>query len=284
MTQLINKDQYIDQYLECMNLISQMNSKENISSIHSIINTIYKYPEYPINKLLIKLQRECDFGYFCPYSYDLDKNNLPDEYYSFFGSQLSWLKLYDNPSNMYQKNSEYLETIYLLFRDVLIKYNEMNSNVLYVKSNAGLTIVLSNCVMRFISNDSYNKLKPLYEKLVLPRDFNPQYNHFEKIHQIYNYSDYGFVCIVSEKLTSVKTFDGLHVKPRFSELLDIIFDSISEARNILHSIGYLHNDLSLDNTGFRESDKKFVIFDFDMTSFNPARCSILNDKIRGYEK
>ncbi len=284
MSKLINKDQYIDQYLEYMNSINQMNSKENISSIHQIIDTIYKYPEYPVNKLLIKLQRECDFGYFCPYSYDIDKDNLPDDFYSYFGSQLSWLKLYDNTSNMYQKNWEYLKTIYLLFRDILIKYNGMNSNILYVKSNAGLTIVLTNCVMRFISNDSYNKLKPLYDKLVLLRDINSQYNHFEKIYQIYNYLDYGFVCVVSEKLTSVKTFDGLHVKSRFTEQLDIIFDSISEARNTLHSIGYLHNDLSLDNTGFRESDKKFVVFDFDMTSFNPARCSIQNDKIRGYEK
>ncbi len=278
---------YADQTsnLNKINMINSINSKESVNLINQLVQNIYQYPEYHVNKLLINLQRNYDFGYISPLAYELDKDNLPDEHYNFFGNQLSWLKVYDQYANMYLKTPDFLKSIYLLFRDILIKYNKVNSHVLYVKANSGLTIVLANCVIRFMSMNSYSKLESLYDILSKPREGEfKDYDCFERIYQIYNFPDYNFVCVVSEKLTSIKTFDGIHVKPRFSDQLDLIFDSISNARELLHMNGYLHNDLSLDNTGYRESTAQYVVFDFDMSCYNPLRCLVSNDKIRGFEK
>jgi hypothetical protein len=278
-------------YQNDIDFINSINSKEAINSINQLVENIYSYPEYHVNKLLINLQRNDDFGYISPRAYELDKLNLKNEtddrhlYYIYFGNHMSCLRVYDKNSNMYLKPPEFFQSLYSLFTDILIKFNKNDSDVLYVKANIGLTIVLTNCVIRFMSLDSYLKLENLYTILSKPRTLElKDYDCFERIYQIYNFIQYNFVCIVSEKLTSVKTFDGLSVRPIFSECLDLIYDSISNARELLHFNGFLHNDLSLDNTGFRDSTGQFVVFDFEMASFNPLRCSVSNDKIRGLEK
>jgi hypothetical protein len=278
-------------YQNDIDMINLINSKEAVNSIDQLVENIYSYPECHVNKLLINLQRNDDFGYISPRAYELDKLNLQDEiedkheYYTYFGNHMSCLRVYDKNSNMYLKPPEFFQSIYSLFKEILIKFNKDDYDILYVKANIGLTIVLANCVIRFMSLNLYSKLENLYNILSKPRTLELEdYDCFERIYQIYNFIQYNFVCIVSEKLTSVKTFDGLCVRPIFSECLDLIYDSISNARELLHFNGFLHNDLSLDNTGFRDSTGQFVVFDFEMASFNPLRCSVSNDKIRGLEK
>ena len=75
---------------------------------------------------------------------------------------------------------------------------------------------------------------------------------------------------------------GLYLEWKF-EIAKYIIESIKISRQYIHELGYLHNDLSLDNTGYRLSDNKFIVFDFDMVSYDPSRALPKYDVIRGYE-
>jgi hypothetical protein len=248
---------------------------------------IYENPDVPINKFLINLQREDDCGYFCKECFDLDFNNTDKK------MPLGFFRYWDD------KPIEFFFLIKEYFKDIIEKYNnnaDLNhfdnkithdlddSNIEFSKSNTGLTIILKNCVIRIIKYERYNKLKKLYDALSQERTGdNIKYNNFERIYKIYNLDIFNIAIIVSEKVVSIKSYDGEKIKPEFKPNIKNIIESIKISRKYIHELGYLHNDLSLDNTGYRLSDKKFIVYDFDMVSYDPSRALPKYDIIRGYE-
>lgn len=233
---------------------------------------IYENPDVPINKFLINLQREDDCGYFCKECFDLDSNNSYKELS--IGFFRNWDK---QPVEFFILIKEY-------FKHIIEKFNNNDSNIEFSKSNTGLIIILKNCVIRIIKYERYNKLKKLYDALTRERTGdNIKYDNFERIYKIYNLDIFNVAIIVSEKVVSIKSYDGEKIKPEFKPSIIKIIESIKIIRQYIHELGYLHNDLSLDNTGCRVSDGKIVIFDFDMVSYDPPRALSKYDIIRGYE-
>jgi hypothetical protein len=233
---------------------------------------IYESPDVPVNKFLINLQREDDCGYFCNDCFNLDSD------YSYKELSLGFFRNWNNkPIEFFILFKEY-------FRQIIEIYNNNDSDIEFAKSNTGLIIVLKNCVIRIITYNRYNKLKKLYDALIQERTgINSKYDNFERIYKIYNLEIFNVAIIVSEKVVSIKSYDGEKIKPEFKPNIRNIIESIKVSRNYIHELGYLHNDLSLDNTGYRLSDKKFIVYDFDMVSYDPARALPKYDVIRGYE-
>ncbi len=233
---------------------------------------IYENPNIPINKFLINLQREDDCGYFCKECFDLDFSNTDKKMSSGF------FRYWDD------KSVEFFILIKEYFRDIIEKYNDNDFNIEFSKSNTGLIIILQNCVIRILKYEKYNKLKNLYDALTQERTGdNIKYDNFERIYKIYNLDIFNIAIIVSEKVISIKTYDGEKIKPEFKQNIRNIIESIKISRKYIHELGYLHNDLSLDNTGYRLSDNKIIILDFDMVSYDPSRALSKYDVIRGYE-
>ena len=233
---------------------------------------IYENPDVPINKFLINLQREDDCGYFCKACFDLDTNN------SYKELSTGFFRNYD------KQPVEFFILIKEYFKHIIENFNSNDSNIEFAKSNTGLIIILKNCVIRIIKYERYTKLKKLYDALSQDRTGdNIKYDNFERIYKIYNLDIFNIVIIVSEKVISIKSYDGEIIKSEFKPNIRNIIESIKISRQYIHELGYLHNDLSLDNTGYRLSDKKFIIFDFDMISYEPSRALPKYDVIRGYE-
>ena len=222
-------------------------------------------------------------------TYD-DSSKLP------FGSSLEFLQTYNNSNKSMDKSINFLHIIKNTLNTIIELYNQNDSDVESVKKNSGLTIVLKHCVVRIISNENYNKRIYLYNLLTTKPttlDESDNLSNFEKIHEIYISEKNNIVFIVSEKLIPVYNFVKRKLNPQImsmiekmspqikeqisaqegkeiseNDIIDIIFQTLGTNIIFLNEQGIYHGDLSLDNTGFRESDGKFVIFDFDMVHYN----------------
>jgi len=48
-----------------------------------------------------------------------------------------------------------------------------------------------------------------------------------------------------------------------SQLFEQLLKDVEKGISKIHSYGYCHNDVSMDNTGYDEETKNFVLFDYD---------------------
>jgi tRNA A-37 threonylcarbamoyl transferase component Bud32 len=268
--------------------MSIISVKYQIKTMDSFCNNIYNDPTKPINKLLITLQRQFDFGYFTPYCLHLDSQlnehlnttitadyltdpelykHIDVKYHKYsnpFGSGLG-INTYDYRENEMLKPVGFLVLLKQIFSDIIKQFTEYTLMVEYVKKNIGITIILNKCVVRIIPIEKYNNLSILYDALLLDRsiDANKKWDSFERIYQIYVSQTYEFAVIVSEKLIPIKDLDGLTIKPRFFYETDTIKEQVLNNVDVLHELGIIHGDVSLDNTGYREETDTYVTFDFD---------------------
>lgn len=141
-----------------------------------------------------------------------------------------------------------------LLRRVMKQYD--SPNLLMFKSDAkGMVMVLDNCVFRTYRANLFMRIRPLY------RLRNP---HLERCLMSKQLGHIGvFVCKKIKPLMDTST-DSVRLtmkmtKPLFEQLLRDVEKGIGK----IHSYGYCHHDISLDNTGYDEDTKQFVIFDFD---------------------
>jgi hypothetical protein len=166
-----------------------------------------------------------------------------------------------------------------IFEDILINFNRNNVNVLSSKSNAALTIILEHCVVRIYNNDIFNrKIKNLLPIVISAE--NSENNYFEVIHKVYDTEFY--VVVASEKVIPVKVTGptGLVINPELTGIfsLETAYEHITNALSILHHANITHNDVRLDNIGYRESDGKYILFDFDMVQHKSTRHQIIDDR------
>jgi hypothetical protein len=220
------------------------------------------------------MQRNDDLGYLSPKCLELDPE--PNEYPSTFASNLSF--------QTYNYSIEYLTMLKSVFGEIIKDFNNNNTNLEYAKKNVGLTMIFTSCVVRIVPMTIYQRLKTLYDHLTLDRiGENAKWDHFERIHRIYLSDEFSMAIIVSEKLNPIRDSISMEIKPEFIGKQTEIFDVLKENRKYLHEINIVHGDLSLDNTGQRPSDGKFVIFDFDGSIVKPNPTAS-DDRIRGLER
>lgn len=142
------------------------------------------------------------------------------------------------------------------------------SNLLMFKSDTrGLVMVLDHCVVRTYRTNLFLKIRPLY------RLRNP---YLEKCLMSKQLDHVGiFVCKKIKPLMDTSGMD-IQLSMKFTpRLFEQLLKDVEKAITKIHSYGYCHNDISLDNTGYDEDTKTFVVFDFDaasrLTIFNRNR-------------
>ncbi len=229
----------------------------NLQNTNNFCNDIYSNQSDPINIFLINLQRKHDIGYFNEYCKFLDGTSTSD-YKLDFADKLPF-STKNNPS------IDYLINLKTIFEKIITEYNNDDIDIVYTKKNRGLTIILKFCVIRIMSLTQYNNLKRLYDMLSLDRKSNLLLNHFEKIYNIFVLNLFNVVIIVSEKVETVKNVDGSTIKPQFENKKVEINNFLISINEFLQNNNFDHGDLSFDNTGYRRSDNRYVVFDFDNT-------------------
>lgn len=139
-------------------------------------------------------------------------------------------------------------------RDVMKKHD--SPNLLMFKSDAkGMVMVLDHCVVRTYRTDLFMRIRPLY------RLRNP---NLEKCMMSKQLDHVGmFVCKKIKPLLETR-MDDVRLSLKFTKpLFQQLNRDVEKAIGKIHSYGYCHHDISLDNTGYDEETKQFVVFDFD---------------------
>lgn len=126
---------------------------------------------------------------------------------------------------------------------------------MYKSDVAGMILVLDKCVVRTYRTARFLKIRPLYRlrSPVLER------------------------CILSKQLPNVGVFVCKKIRPLLTMDMELSMSfskkqivklekDVQKAVGKIHSVGYCHNDLSIDNTGYDEESGHFVVFDFDAAS------------------
>ena len=87
-------------------------------------------------------------------------------------------------------------------------------------------------------------------------------NYLEKILEAKVSDEHNFGYVVSEKLVPLIDNKG---NKTFDFNIEQLKENVKDAINYLHQFKILHNDVSVDNTGYRPSDNSYVLFDFGLS-------------------
>jgi len=165
----------------------------------------------------------------------------------------------DNPDNFFKKifgnvTPEKIINFEQNLSNINEIYNHNCSTVHSYKDDTNIIIiVLDNCVVKIYKKNQYDNIK----SVILLED-----NNIEKCLYIQEYDNIVFV--VTEKINIfLNSYGELNPLPDKVTKEDL-YNQISLALSKIHEIGYIHNDVSLDNIGYKFVNGKyiFIIFDF----------------------
>lgn len=157
-----------------------------------------------------------------------------------------------------------------IFNRLLTIYNESQYEIIIYKNDNADVFVFNNFVVRFYPCDFLNKKKELFQLMT-------QYPKIEQILEAKYCEEDNIGYIVSEKLLPLIIEDEERLikdeEVINSGNVDKLRSDIHDALDYLHSNKILHNDVRLDNIGFRPSDSNFVLFDIEGAAFtdDPSR-------------
>jgi len=140
-------------------------------------------------------------------------------------------------------------------RKIMVKFN--SPNIQSFKSDVkGMILVLDHCVVRTYRTNLFLRIRPLY------RLRNP---YLEKCLESKQLEKNGvFVCKKIKPLLDVSSMTGIKLSVKMtSQLFEQLLKDVEKGISKIHSYGYCHNDVSMDNTGYDEETKNFVLFDYD---------------------
>jgi hypothetical protein len=139
-------------------------------------------------------------------------------------------------------------------RDIM-KQHDCSNLHMFKSDTKGLVMVLDHCVVRTYRTNLFLKIRPLY------RLRNP---YLEKCLMSRQLDHVGvFICKKIQPLLDTSGMD-VRLSLQFTPaLFEQMLKDVEKAISKIHSYGYCHNDISLDNTGYDKETKTFVVFDFD---------------------
>jgi serine/threonine protein kinase len=198
---------------------------------------------------------------------DMFFKTLQEDYgYTFFNKK--FIGFVENPNCYLQFNRglfnqltlDKLNLIREIFNNILGKYNNNNSHLKLYKDDNLDVFVFDNFVVRFYS---YQTL--LNKQNIL--DIATQHTNIEQILEQVNFPYYNFGYVVSEILQPIIISKDNMLFPdsnliNYQSILKLKED-IKEALTYLHQNGIMHKDVRLDNIGYRESNRSYVLFDLE---------------------
>lgn len=137
---------------------------------------------------------------------------------------------------------------------ILSEYNNKGSIIKYVKCEGNrITCVMKNCVIRLITNESYQSKIKLFTDLETKPNFLEEFLFHSKI------SD-NMAVLVSKKIKPV--YKGLNLlKKQFQSKRQQILLDVIQGLEWLHDKGFVHTDATLDNIGWDIDRKQFILYD-----------------------
>lgn len=140
-------------------------------------------------------------------------------------------------------------------REIMRKHQCSNLHM-FKSDTKGLVMVLDHCVVRTYRTQLFLKIRPLY------RLRNP---YLEKCLMSKQLDHVGlFVCKKIQPLMDTSDYDNVRLSLKLTPaLFEQLLQDVEKAISKIHSYGYCHNDISLDNTGYDNETQTFVVFDFD---------------------
>lgn len=166
--------------------------------------------------------------------------------------------LYSKPNRNSFENltKEKIYFIRKLLNSLVKKYNQNDYVVEIFKNDTNVdVIILKHCVIKLYNKNNWNQKKEIFKVL-------NNNNYLEKIIEAKISDEFNFGYVVSEKLVSLINQEGNKI---FEFNLDQLKENVQNALNYLHQFKILHNDASVDNTGYRPSDNSYVLFDFGLS-------------------
>jgi len=157
-------------------------------------------------------------------------------------------------------SEELYQSLVIKIRDVLIEQNRGVGNVLMVKDDTNvIVIVFDYCVIRIYERDIYDRVSEIYS-IDSP--------NLERLIQEYCLED-RYIITVTEKIIPLLHYSisGISIDPSLDRTKidsDDVYCNISSALFNMHRIGYVHRDCQLDNIGVKiDSDGNYVYVLFD---------------------
>jgi serine/threonine protein kinase len=146
-----------------------------------------------------------------------------------------------------------------LIDDILTIYQEDPSSLQHFKNDIAVVYVFKNIAIKIyklstILNSGHDKLYQLLLKNECP--------NLEHIYRAFQIEALGIYVVVSQ-VVDVTTF-----KHDLNTTQSIIRLHTNNALSYLHTNGWIHRDVSIDNLGFNSEINNFILFDFGLTKFS----------------
>ena len=142
---------------------------------------------------------------------------------------------------------------------LLIEYNNEPASLQHFKNDVAVVFVFQTIAIKIyklstILSIAHDKLYNLLLKNECP--------NLEHVHRAYPDEELGIYVVIS-KVVDVKDY-----KKNLSSLESTIQSNITTALIYLHSNGWNHRDVSIDNIGFSSETNNFILFDFGLSKFS----------------
>lgn len=159
-----------------------------------------------------------------------------------------------------------IEDIKVIIGKLIYEYNP-NIELFGYKDDKIIVIVLDNIVIKI-----YNKLKfDNFGSLIYLLNEDKS-NYLEYINEINNFKDYYIVCSrtiipilkmeIDESYNKKILLNPLYLSKQPNDK-ERLLEHISLAINYLHSKGWSHEDINLDNIGYDPNSDQYRVFDFE---------------------
>ena len=165
-----------------------------------------------------------------------------------------YYQIYDteNSSDMIKKFNYINMHIY----DILILYSEDPRNLIEFKNDIQLVFVFKTIAIKIFKLKSilFKKHDELF-KLLLKNECP----NLETIYRAYPITEYNIYVVIS------KVVDSSNFKKNISKNIIQYNDNIHNGIQYLYEHGWVHRDVSINNSGYDEKSNNYLLFDFNLS-------------------
>ena len=161
----------------------------------------------------------------------------------------------DNSSDMINKFNYINMHIY----DILMLYSEDPKNLIEFKNDIQLVFVFKKIAIKIFKLKSilFKKHDELF-KLLLKNECP----NLETIYRAYPITEYNIYVVIS------KVVDSSNFKKNISKNIIQYNDNINNGIQYLYEYGWVHRDVSINNSGYDEKLNNYLLFDFNLSKLS----------------